>query len=329
MHLTTEWNINPMPTLSRHKPAQNERSRFQILLDGASQQVGFTHVTDADNTVRASLKKPAASVDHVSLREMDVPAFPARDGVRVHFPMAQEAGKRSKLSAALLNASRVADAGAVIITVPDAAPVQTVNGVMAFERASMRFDLIEAATFSAVTDGADAQESALPFFTAPIEVDETANLAFRVKLTRADRRAYEAGYLSDAALASVCLGLARAADKVLLDAILATAPDAFSLGAAAAQGFKFSELRALVGAAGSGAAVSQDGALRVSGVSAEFTADATDTVIGSFNRSAVAISERITLTAERANVRSDLNVTCWANMQALLPMPAAFWTVGG
>lgn len=314
-----------MPTQIRQQTAQSQRSRFQMLLDGAAQQIGFTHVTDADNAVRASIKKPAASVDHIGLREMDVPLFSETDGLRVHFPMAGEAGKRSNLSAALANASRVAGAGAVIIPVPEPEPAKTVNGVTAFERAAMRFDLIEAATFAAVADGDDAPDSALPFFSAPIEIGETANLAFRVKLTRAERRAYEAGYLSDVALASICLGLARAADKVLLDAIAAAAPGVFSLGAAAARGFKFSELRALVGTAATGAAVNQDGALRVAGVPAEMTTDATGTVIGAFNRSAVAISERITLTAERANVRSDLNVTCWANMHALLPMPGAFW----
>lgn len=305
-----------------------DRPPFAAFVERASQQIGFRHATDHDGNVRATIPTPAALVDHVALGDLDVPIIGDADLRTVHFPIAREAGKLSKLSATLLTGSRVAEAGARIIVVPEMNDSRVVNGETIFLKPKMHFDLIEAATFAIVPDGADAADSALPFFSAPIDIGETSNLAFRVKLTRADRRAYEAGYLSDAALGSICLGVARAADKVLLDAILAATPTAFTIGAAAAQGFKFPELRSLVGTAGDGASVGQDGALRVAGVAAELTPVIAATVVGSFSRAAVAVSERITLTAERANVNGDLNITCFANMEALLPMPGAFWTVG-
>ncbi|WP_082836035.1 hypothetical protein [Croceicoccus bisphenolivorans] len=322
-------SLAAMTIQSRNARKPNaERSTFSTFLDSAAQQIGYSHVTDHDNNVRATIQKPAALVDHVAIGDLELPDIGNTKLRATHFPIGREAGKNSKLSAALLEASRVAGAGARIIPVPEMNDGRVVNGETIFLRQTMHFDLIEAAPFAPVADDADAPDSALPFFTAPIDIGETANLAFRVKLTRADRRAYEAGYLSDVALASICLGIARAADKVLLDAIAATTPAAFNLGAAAALGFKFSELRALVGTASDGASVGQDGALRASGIPAELTPAIAGTVVGSFSRSAVAISERISLVAERANINGDLNLTCWANMEALLPMPGAFWTVG-
>ena len=106
---------------------------------------------------------------------------------------------------------------------------------------------------------------------------------------------------------------------------MATTPSAFALGKAAVSGFKFDELRTLVSTAGDPAEVQPDGALQAGGIAAELTPAISGTLVGSFRRSAVAISERISLIAERTNVRSDLTVTCWVNMKALLPMPGAFW----
>lgn len=317
-------------TISKLKSGtQNtDRPPFSTFIERASQQVGFRHVTDYDGNVRATISTPAALVDHVALGDLEVPVIGDTKLRNVHFPIGREAGKQSKLSATLLTGSRVAEAGARIIVVPELPESRVVNDQTIFLKPKIHFDLIESAIFETVADGADAADSALPFFSAPIDIGETSNLAFRVKLTRAERRVYEAGYLSDAALGSIRMGVARAADKVLLDAIIASTPTAFSIGAAAALGFKFSELRSLVGTAGDGASVGQDGALRVAGVAAELTPVIAATVVGSFSRAAVAVSERITLTAERANLNGDLNITCFANMEALLPMPGAFWTAG-
>lgn len=148
------------------------------------------------------------------------------------------------------------------------------------------------------------------------------------KVTRSQLRNYGNDNVVDEILLSLVLGLARAADAALLGAIKATAPALFSLGAAAAQGLRLDELRALVGTAGNGAAIREDGTLTAAGIHAELTADMAETMVGAFNRSAVAIHEDVTVTAERRNAAGDLIVTAWANMIPLAPNTAMFWTVG-
>lgn len=48
-------------------------------------------------------------------------------------------------------------------------------------------------------------------------------------------------------------------------------------------------------------------------------------MIGAFNRSAVAIHEEITLTAERRNLEGDLIFTALANVVPLVPDASRFW----
>ncbi|MCY1293302.1 hypothetical protein D9M70_425580 [compost metagenome] len=60
---------------------------------------------------------------------------------------------------------------------------------------------------------------------------------------------------------------------------------------------------------------------------AELTPVTADTIVGSFSRAAVAVHEDIRLVAERTNRQGELILTAWANMQALLPLPGAFFKV--
>lgn len=304
--------------------------KLSDLLADAKRQTGYTVMHNPDGTVRhVNPKSAAASVVHVSMREMTLPPFLGGEGLhRTHCPVGEAAGKRTTLSAALLKASRVAQAGAHIILVEEAAEaVGDLDGGIAFKQRNARLDVIQPANFAAVPDGNEVAESPLPVLRAEINVDTIPSYGFRVILSRADAKKYEEGKLADAALASIAMGLARVADKALLSAIVASNPQAFNLAKAAALGVEFAELRALVGTSGNGAAVGQDGTLRASGVLAELTPDAAATIVGAWNRAGVAIMEDIGLVAERTNARGDLILTCWANAQALLPQPGAFFSV--
>jgi len=299
------------------------------LLASAKNQLGYVASHDATGGVRHIQEKAAASVARHSLRAMELPTF-AADPLRiVHMPVGTEAGKKTKLSDAVLAGSRAAAAGARLVLIPAAAePITAGNGEVYFTKRETRFDVIDAADFAVVTDAADVTTSDLPVHRALVDLETMPALGFRVDLSRRDQKAYADGQLADTALASIALGLARAADQVLLAAIVASTPSAFTLAKAATAGFEFSELRALVGTAGTGAAVGQDGTLRAAGVMAELTPDAAATVVGSWSRAAIAVHEEITLTAERIDVNGGLTLTCWTNIQALLPLPGAFWTLG-
>lgn len=329
--------IHPQPmslrTPATPVPGANEATRkmneLEKLLAAARRAPGSRDTLNDDGSVRHRKIIPATAVSHYSLRDLEVPAFAADAFREIHFPVGFEAGKSTKLSHVLLAGSRAVAAGAKLIILPGYdTKTHTSNGVTAYAKREARLDLIEAADFMEVMDGQDVSESELPIARALVDFDEITTFGFRVKLPRAEQKAYQDGQLANSTLASIALGLARLADRVLLDAIVASTPATFSLAAAAAAGFEFSELRAVIGTTANGATVGQDGILRAAGILAELTPDTAATVVGAFNRSAIAVHPEIGLIAERTNLDGSMTVTCWASMQALLPRPGAFWTVG-
>ncbi|WP_207887388.1 hypothetical protein [Pseudomonas sp. 30_B] len=299
------------------------------LLQDASRQSAANVIYDNAGNVRHVIPKAPASMMSRSIREMSLPPFLAQQGLhQVRVPLGTEAGKKITFSSVLLQASRVSQAGARIILVAEADDAQQIpGGGIALVKRNAGYTLVEAADFALVADGADVSDSALPVYRDMIDLDTMPAYGFRVALSRAEQKAYEEGQLSDHALVSIALGLARVADQVLLSAINASTPATFSLGAAAALGVEFSELRALVGTAGTGAAVGQDGTLRAAGVLAELTPASAETIVGSFSRAAVAVHEDIRLVAERTSKQGELVLTAWLNAQALLPLPGAFFKV--
>ncbi|MEE1886220.1 hypothetical protein [Pseudomonas carassii] len=305
-------------------------NELRKLLEDAKRQVGATATYDQTGAVRHIMERVPASVLARSIRELSLPPFMASQGIhQVRMPKGTEAGKQTTFSSVLLEASRVSQAGARIILVAEAGnAVQVPGGGIALQKRNAGYTLVEAANFAMVDDGDEAADSALPIYRDMIDLDTMPSYGFRVALSRSEQKAFEDGELEDNALVSIALGIARAADQVLLAAIAASTSAAFSLGAAAALGVEFAELRALVGTAGNGAAVGQDGILRAAGVLAELTPVTAETIVGTFSRAAVAVHEDIRLVAERTNKQGELILTCWLNAQALLPLPGAFWKVG-
>ncbi|MDN7699471.1 hypothetical protein R0290_10100 [Burkholderia semiarida] len=222
--------------------------------------------------------------------------------------------------------SRVVTAGArVIIAHPKPAP--TFDGQPAFYRDAALVRVVDPAAFATVVDGADATLSAMPIHDAAFGWGTTPHQAFRAKITRADHRAIGGDQLHDAFMISVLRGLGELADKLLLTAILAATPAAFTFGAAAARHAKIDELRALVGTAGNGAEIAGDGSFRAAGVFAELTAATDKTVVGLFNRAAIAFRPELSVHVKRLNANGDSELTVFANAQAVLPNAADFWTV--
>lgn len=304
-------------------------NQLHELLENARRQLGFSATYNDDGSLRNSIRKPAAAVSRFSMRKMEIPAPVAGVNHKTFTPLGTEAGKAAPLPSAVLAASRVVAAGAHLVIVDaatEALPVGNTGDIALVQR-NAGFTCIEAADFSLVPDGTDVSASQLPAYRSMADLDTMPAYGFRTTLTRAEQKAYKEGELADSALVSIALGVARVADAVLLAAINAATPTAFTLAAAAAQGVEFNELRAMVGTNGTGATVSQDGILRVGGIMAELTPDNATTIVGAFNRAAVAVHEDIGLVAERTDAQGSLVLTCWVNAQALLPLPGAFWSV--
>lgn len=181
--------------------------------------------------------------------------------------------------------------------------------------------------FALVADGSDAATSPLPLHDQSWSWDDCPTYAVRSQITRAARRAVGGDGLHAAAMIAIMRGLGELADRLLLSAILAETPAEFSIGAVSARHARFSELRALVGTAGTGAVVGQDGVLRANGVLAELTASATQTVIGRYTRTAVAVRPEIRVIARRLDAEGTTELTAFANMIAIAPNAAGdFWT---
>ena len=333
------------PNTDGNRPPMNE---LQTLIAAArNSMAGVIHYNQAGD-VRHVTPRAAARVSRISLRAMELPVL-AADAIRgAHFPAGTQAGKKTTLSDAVLASSRARAAGAHIIMVPPAdggsmigtLPANEAGGpqekILVFRRQDVRFDHIAPAHFVAVPDGDEIGESALPVSRSKVDRDNIAAYGFRVAFTRAEQKSFQDGELADSALASIIMGLGRLTDRVLLDAIMETSPQPFSIADAAALGLAWSDIRALVGTDAAGALPAQDGTLRAiaspsdtTGVLAELTPEASATVVGAWSKAAIAVGEEITLIAERTDSHGGLAITCWCNMQALLPTPGAFWTLEG
>jgi hypothetical protein len=311
---------------------------LQNLLDGARKATGDIGTYSTDGTLRHVVKQRAAAVRQLNLRTVEMPAFaqnPLR-ALRSALPAGTRAGVTTTLEHALIAGSRCAEAGARIIVIPAAEPAQSINGEVVFQRRDMRFDLVEAAPFTRVPEGVDLPVAELPIYRDAVDLENMPLVGVHVSLTRGEARQYEDGELATSAMTSIMLGLARAADTILLSTILYNNPQPFGLQKAAAAGLRFGELRAIVGTNGAGAGVAPDGSLRAgwgvvgdtTGIIAELTDVVAETVIGDFSRSALAVHDEIQLVADRTNVKGDLTLTVFAGIQALIPRRDVFWVRG-
>lgn len=339
------------------------------LLERAKSSLGYKEINNPDGTVRAIHRQPAMALAYVSLtgepvpvntqnvlnslRSMQVlqnlplpPNAAARDialnlagqmrqgspvdQAQRFLPTGTDAGKVTTLDGAIFSASRVAQAGATLIFLKDeTVPIKADNGYVARTKIPKSYATLDPAEFSAVADGAEVAVSPLPVHFADVDLQTMPNYGMRFEISRAEQKLH-GDQLNDLISASIAAGIANVADRVLLEAIAAATPAAFTYAAAAAAGVSFGELRALVGptAADSGLEY-KDGQLRLHGIPAELAQHAPESVVGAFGRCAVAIGDEIKLFADRIDTHGRLALTCWVSLQALIPKPEVFWKQGG
>ena len=226
--------------------------------------------------------------------------------------------------AVLREYSVCARAGARII-VAKAPPAEVRGDLQVMYEQDALLRSVDPAPFALVADAGNASISAKPLHDATFSWGAVPSYAFRAVISRAERRAVGGDQLRQALAISVLQGLGELADSLLLSAIQAATPAAFSFGAAAARHARFDELRAVIGTGGTGAEVLADGSLRAAGVLAELSAVTDATVIGRFTRSMIAIRPELRVLGHRVNQNGDVELTVFCNMQALASNPADFW----
>ncbi len=310
-------------------------SKLAKLIADASRAVGYMHhIAPGADVAHAVSRQFAGSIVQLSLAD-PLPIVSSGAGGAHHGATNIPAGQTFTLNTAIAAASRVAQAGAVILPYqPAPVAIQTDTGLPASYLRPSSFRCVSAASFSLVAkeDPEDPDEpeaepdvSALPVLTAPIDMSDSASHAVHFVLTRKDRRDVPPELLDHEISVALALGIADLADRVLLEAIQATTPTAFTLAKAAAKGLKFAELRALAGTVGTGAGVDAMGALRVSGVPAELTDQAAASYVGAFTRAGIAIHDDVRVISKRLNANSDQEITVYLNLLPLLPDPSMFW----
>jgi hypothetical protein len=294
------------------------------LVKMASRQLGYHDhqpVGMQEPTVR--IPKPAAV--NGALRMSDFLPEIVTDAAR---PTQTEvpAGQTSTIDAAAFLNSRVADAGAHIIRLPEQTLIEGTAPALADAPAGLR--IVRPAPFSTVADGDDIAASTLADVISEAKVNRATmpQIGVRIPLPRsALKDIHEAQIVAEVAHA-VTLGVGVAIDRVLLSAIVAAGPATFSFGAVAGAGLRFGDLRAIIGTAGAGAAADQGG-LYVSGVAAETSGAVPQTVIAAFDRYGVIVTPEIELLAERIDASGGVVLTAWLGVAALVPDAGFAWTV--
>ncbi|MFM0321183.1 hypothetical protein [Caballeronia glebae] len=309
-------------------------TQFFDILERARKNPGGDHVFYNQNgDVRGVVKQSSAVRGVIDLNGDTLPDIQDKDGNFRRPPAGTPAVQNSRVDAAIIKQSLVASAGANVIIYQDAteAVSDTAGGIVMVRRPRY-FETIEAAPFALVPDGQEVGVTPLPIKRADIHIDTDSGLAtntgiygLRFEFTRAVLKSFPS--VDEAIMHAITAGLARTADAVLLGAIVAATPAAFSLAAAAAAGVRMSELRSLIGTAAHGATIDQNGVLRAAGIAAELTPDMAATIVGTFARSAIMIRSDVDVIAERTNINGELSVTAWAALQPLLPDTSRFWTV--
>lgn len=289
---------------------------------------------DLDRTLR--LPMPAARMVTLDIGADHLPAFKA--------PAGNQPSEAMTLAESLLTHARTLQAGAHLLLEPKGRVLETGTGVPALQVVPVGLQIVRPAPFAVVTDpdgDLDPENPGTAALTPLAAVlvedrierpDDLTNYAFRVSLSRREQKDQRDGDLVAALMHAVTLGLAQAADAELLGAILAADPAVFTLGAAAAKGISFPELRAIVGTdeALNGSDFGpgygdQAGRLFVHSIPAELCAAIDRTVIGAFDRFGLAMGGDIRLLIERTAGDGSLTATCWCAMKAVLPDPGFAW----
>lgn len=282
---------------------------------------------DSDNP--RYIKRKAASLRTLVLNKSTMPMLNGT-GQLIGAAHANIAGQQIPCSTAIAKGSRVAEAGASLIYLPDHFTPQFIGKelvAMKTKEFPRHFVDVDAAIFAEIPDDQEVTTSDRPFNLAPINLADLRQFSVRFKVNHKEQVDRGGEQVANEILAGIMAGISRTVDAVYLDTVLAATPEAFALSKAATKGAKVQNLRGLVGTDGAGAEFRADGQLVVAGIQAELTAAMESTVIGWFERGAVVMGPDLSILAERLNANGDLDVTAWFSLMTVVPDAGKFWTV--
>jgi len=290
---------------------------------------GFTEPT-------AIVTTPAVVTGALDLRSMFITPKASADSSAITYkksPIVRHGNTSVPISATLLEHSLIGKAGATIILAAlrnaaygDRPNADKAAGPILMYRDAALFRIVEPATFGTIADGVAVTASPQPWSDALISWPDAPNLMFSVDFTRQQLKGIGGQeFIEECLLESIVLGLANAADSLLLNAIVDANPAPFSLGAVAARNLRFADLSAIIGTAGIGAAVGQDGVLRADGIAGDLTKAIAQTLIGDWKKAAVAVYPDVTVHFVRTNTDGSMQVQVLANALPLVPDATAFW----
>lgn len=333
-HINQKRNHRNMSHIAKvTSSTPNLSARINAVMDEAQNAPAFRlHSPGGDHGRAVSIPVSALRSTMACLSSENLVGLFDADGRLRRTPSAAPSEDTIGLGAAVIANSRVARAGVGIIIVPDQSVPHAIGrtGPVAMETVPAFVRNVEPGVWETVDVNALAEVSLSDSPITSVEIDWETSIAkaIRFKVSRKDRMRYrDQDKLCDEIGAAITLGLARAADACLLSALTAEALSPFTLAHAAAEGLDFGDLRALVGTGAAGAAVGQDGVLRAAGVPANLTGDMAGTIVGAWDRAAVAIRDDINISFERTGLAGEMAVTAWAAMQPIIPVANKFWTI--
>lgn len=299
------------------------------LIDTASRQLGYAdHIPAGYTEPTARIRKLAGTNGTISLRSLlpEVTGTPARPSMAATM---RPAGEAMTLGQAVLANSRVAMAGAHVILLPEPRLIDGTAPALAEVPSGLR--IIRPAPFAEVIE--TLGEGEIPASTLADIITEGAvdrammkQIGVRIPLPRSAMKDVGEAQLTAEVLASIALGVGSAIDRLLLSALVAATPAAFTPAAAATKGIRWQELMALVGTSGAGAAADR-GDLFVAGVPAEITPDMAATIVAAYDRFAVIVSPEIDLLVTRVDAAGSVTLTGWFDAQTIIPDAGFAWAV--
>ena len=283
----------------------------------------------------AIIATPAAAGGGVPLSQTIIGALDGDARVNVAPRANRRPGEVTTLRDEIRKHSRVLSAGAHLLEVPPPLTPEAAArvGIPATERAVVGLQIAHPATFAT-----PAEDGALPALALAevVSIDrgnlsEIATTGARVRITRADLWSMPEPELAASVMLALASGAAEALDRALLGAMLAALPDDgtkdFNLARAAAAGLAFGELRALIGSAGAGASVGEDGELRAAGVAGELTAAATETLIAAWHRFGALVQPEVQVITTRLDAAGAVEITAFWGIAPLVPSARYAWRV--
>lgn len=275
------------------------------------------HTTPGFDEPRYRLPTMPAVVGTISLDGETIPAATAAAALGISYPELEpgRAGLQVKLSHMVGKHSRFVQAGGNLV-LANTAP----NGLASgdednFYTRPERLRLNKPAAFTLLGDGLEVAESAYPVDELEVKVGDAANYSTFFKLPRKKRKALPAELVAYEIGLAISRGVANLVDKVILDAIVAAAPGAFSLGTLASKDVKIEELRAIVGTNAAGVAWRGDGTFTAANIPAELSPAIAETVAGAWNKAFAIISDETRIVLRRLDIEGGLDVMCHVNVK--------------